>query len=41
MIVPRGRTVLKEDDRITTIGEPDAIRLLRKELVTGEESAVD
>ncbi len=33
MIVPRGRTVLKEDDRITTIGEPEAIRVLRKDLL--------
>ncbi|MDH3592877.1 MAG: hypothetical protein OER88_13415, partial [Planctomycetota bacterium] len=25
VIVPRGRTVLEENDRLTIIGEPDAI----------------
>ena len=35
VVIPRGRTRLEEGDRLTIVGEPDAIRELRLRFAGG------
>ena len=39
--IPHGNTILKEDDRLTIIGEPKDIRLLYREYVNNPDTFVD